>query len=351
MNRPYPALLRRRRLGSERSIQQVLRAATTLAAEGRALQAIEELSRVNRAQRDPRIECRLVELRHAAFPELPINSGRTEWPPTFVDPFPEEQDLPTIDSNQLSSDFVGGTITNHGCLRVNQLLDPLSAARIIEQIDLAFEARERVHNGADPAEVAPWYVPFEAGREEADGFSSTFLIRVVDAPGVMWEILEHFTKSGLISSVAEYFGERPTMIANKWVLRRAQRGADTTDFHQDGTFLGDGIRTVNCWITLSDCGPGTGHPALEIIPRRFHDVLPTGVGAKFHWTLAESTVMGAAPDVPVSRPLLKAGDAMLFDELLPHRTTPGTELGIRYAIESWFVSPSSSLPRHEPIVL
>ncbi len=338
-------------IGRERAIERGLKAATSLAAEGHALEAIVELSRLNRSKRDSRIERRLVELRHAASSELPASSGRPEWPPTLVDAFPDEQDLPVIEADHLSGELVGGTITNHGCLRVNHLLDPATVGRIIEQIDRAFDARERLANGADPADVAPWYVPFEAGREEADGFSSPFFIRVIDAPGTMWEILEQFTQKGVISAVAEYFGERPTMIANKWVLRRAPRGADSTDFHQDGAFLGEGIRTVNCWITLSDCGPGTGRPALEFLPRRFEDIIPTGVGAKFNWTLAESTVMQAAPDVSVSRPLINAGDALFFDERLPHRTTNGTELGTRYAIESWFVSPSSSLPRHEPIVL
>lgn len=328
-----------------------MNAAAALAAEHRALAAIEELSRLNRSRRDPRVEQQLVELRHGAFPELPDSPGRSEWPPDLADPFPRERDLPIIDAGQLSGALVGGTITNHGCLRVDGLIDPPNVTRIIDQIDRAFDGRARLAKGADPAEVAPWYVPLAAGRDEADGFSSPFFVRVVDAPGIMWEIIELFRARGVIDAVAEYFGERPTMIANKWVLRRARSGADTTDFHQDGAFLGEGIRTVNCWITLTDCGPGTDRPSLEVIPRRFSDIIPPGVGAKHTWSLAESTVMELAPEVPVARPFMGAGDALFFDERMPHRTTNGTDLGTRYAIESWFVAPSSSLPRHEPIVL
>lgn len=338
-------------MGRKRAVDRGLRRAAALAAERQALKAIDELSRLNRSRRDPRIERKLVELRHAAFAELPTGSGRSEWPPALVDPFPGEMDLPVVEADQISGAVIGGGITNHGCVRVNHLLDRATVARIIEQIDRAFDSRERLAKGAEPASVAPWYVPFEPGREEADGFSSPFFVRVVDAPSTMWEIIELYKKNGVIAAVAEYFGERPTMIANKWVLRRAPRGADSTDFHQDGAFLGEGIRTVNCWISLSDCGPGTGRPALELIPRRFEDIIPTGADAKFNWTLAESTVLQAAPDVAVSRPVIDAGDALFFDERLPHRTTNGTELGTRYAIESWFVSASSSLPRHEPIVL
>lgn len=325
-------------------------AAAASASAGRALDAIDDLTRLNRARRDPRVERQLVGVRHAASSELPA-SGRSEWPPTLVDPFPEEQRLPAVEAAQLSGAVVGGGITNHGCVRVNGLIEASAVGRLKEQIDRAFDGRARLADGADPSEVAPWYVPFEAGREEADGYSSPFFVRVVDAPGTMWEVVELFERTGVIAAVAEYFGERPTMIANKWVLRRAPHGADGTDFHQDGAFLGEGIRTVNCWIALSDCGPGTGRPALELVPRRFPDIIPTGVGAKHTWSLAEDTVLQAAPDVSVAQPVIDAGDALFFDERMPHRTTNGPELGTRYAIESWFVAPSSSLPRHEPIVV
>jgi hypothetical protein len=45
------------------------------------------------------------------------------------------------------------------------------------------------------------------------------------------------------------------------------------------------------------------------------------------------------------------GDALFFDERLPHRTTVGLDLSTRYAIESWFVAKSSYPSKHVPIVL
>jgi hypothetical protein len=45
------------------------------------------------------------------------------------------------------------------------------------------------------------------------------------------------------------------------------------------------------------------------------------------------------------------GDALFFDEHLPHRTSVGADLGLRYAIESWFVAPSSYPDKHLPVVL
>ena len=82
------------------------------------------------------------------------------------------------------------------------------------------------------------------------------------------------------------------------------------------------------------------------------EILPTGAdGAAFPWSLAEQTVLEALPDVPVASPVFAPGDALLFDEHLPHRTSIGTDLGTRYAIESWFVAPSSYPGKHVPVVL
>lgn len=141
------------------------------------------------------------------------------------------------------------------------------------------------------------------------------------------------------------------MIANKWVLRRSPAGVQGTDFHQDGAFLGEGIRTVDCWIALSHCGPGTGRPAIELIPRRFNEILSTGGDATLPWAIAEAATLEAANGVPLCSPVFEPGDAMFFDERLPHRTTQGPELNRRYAVESWFVAPSSYPDKHVPIVL
>ena len=108
---------------------------------------------------------------------------------------------------------------------------------------------------------------------------------------------------------------------------------------------------MDCWIALSHCGPGTGNPAIDIVPRRVDDILPTGEGSAFTWSLSEETVRHQLPDAPVVSPVFAPGDALFFDEHLPHRTSVGTDLGLRYAIESWFVAPSSYPDQHLPVVL
>jgi hypothetical protein len=350
--RSDPTTAQRQDSGRNRAdIEERLAEASALAKAGRALEAIDDLMEVNRAHRDPRVEQHLVSLRHSAFAELPASPGRPSWPPTFPDPFPSDVGLPEADVRELSCELLGGAITNHGCLHLRGLLNGPTAERLRDQIEKSFEARERLVEGEAPASVAPWYVPFGPGQAKAEGFGRDHFVRAVDAPGTLYELVELFAQVGVLRAITEYLGERPVMIANKWVLRRSLSGMELTDFHQDGAFLGEGIRTVDCWIALSHCGPGTGRPGLDLLPRRFAGILPTGDGAAFPWSLAERAVHDAAPNLSVCSPVFEPGDALFFDELLPHRTAVGAELGPRYAVESWFVAPSSYPAKHVPIVI
>lgn len=319
-------------------------------AAGTALPMLDQLVEVNQRLRHPRLAAVLVELRHAAFAELDRHPGRSSWPLVLDDPWPGEIGIPTTPTAELNEERLGSALVNHGCLRVDGLIPTDEAAEIVELIDRSFTARGLLENGAPADAGAPWFVPFGPGRSRAEGFGSQAFVRAVDAPVGLETLASMFVRSGVRQAITDYFGERPAMIANKWVLRRSPTGKAGTDFHQDGAFLGDGIRTVDCWLSLSHCGPGTGRPAMDLVPRRF-DVLPAGEGAAFDWSLTEETVRGAAPDAPVASPVFAPGDALFFDERLPHRTSVGLDLTTRYAVESWFVAPSSYPARHVPVVL
>jgi len=341
-------------------IEARLAAADALAEQHQALAAIDELDALYREHPDARVACRLVELRHAAFVELAREPGRPGWPAVFDDPFPGQQGIVEATPSTLSGDLLGGAITHHGCLRVNGLIDTATAGRFRERIERAFVLREEIAEGAPPDSAAPDFFPYAPGRPKAEGFGRDLFVRVVDAPAAMCDLVDVLTASGVRRAVTEYLGERPGMIANKWVMRRSS-GVITSDFHQDGAFLGEArasrgtivsptIRTVDCWIALSPCGPGTGRPAMDIVPARLDGILPTGEGSTFPWSIAEQAVRTALPDAPVVSPVFAPGDALFFDERLPHRTTPGPELDVRYAIESWFVAPSAYPAKHVPVV-
>jgi len=336
---------------STTDVEVQLRTADELSRGGRTLDAIEALTEAYDASPNIRLACRLVELRHAAFPELPRTPGRPTWPATFADPFPGQSGIVEASPRQLSGELLGGAITHHGCLRVNGLIDDGTVARLRDRIEAAFEARARVVEGAPLESAAPAFIPYAPGQEKAKGFGGDLFVRVVDAPEALCDLVDVFTEAGVRRAVTEYLGERPAAIANKWILRRSPSGVVLGDFHQDGAFLGEGIRTVDCWIALSHCGPGTDRPAIDLVPTRLDRVLPTGEGSTFNWSLAEETVLEAVPDVPVASPIFAPGDAIFFDERLLHRTTVGSDLQTRYAIESWFVAPSSYPAKHLPIVL
>ena len=329
-------------------IEASLEAASVLADQGRALDAIDELAAVHSVSPDHRVARALVDLRHRAFAEVSQGAGRPEWPPTFADPFPDRE--PNATPSELSGAVLGGAITNRGYLRVDGLLDESTVGRLRTRIDDAFEARERVADGDALDTAAPYFVPYTPGREKAEGFGRDLFVRVVDSPDALCDLVDVFTTTGVRSAVQEYLGERPAMIANKWILRRSPTGVVLGDFHQDGAFLGEGIRTVDCWIALSHCGPGTGRPGIDFVPRRLDRVLTPGEGATFKWSLAEETVR-TLPDAEIVSPVFAPGDAFFFDERLVHRTSVGTDLSTRYAIESWFVAPSSYPDKHVPVVL
>jgi hypothetical protein len=336
-------------------IESHLQSAAALREQGRALEAIDDLTRVYAQHPDHRIACSLVELRHAAFAELSKQPGRPEWPATFPDPFPDQTGLVEITASELTGTVLGGAITNHGVLRVNRLLDEPTVARLRERIDRGFAARarclEEAADGAALESAPPDFVPYGPGWGKAQLFGPDLYLRVVDAPDALCDLVEVYTATGVRQAVSDYLGERPAMIANKWIMRRSPSGMLLGEYHQDGAFLGVGIRTVDCWIALSHCGPGTGRPAIDLVPRRLDGILPTGEGSAYPWGLAEKTVLDALPDTPPISPVFAPGDAMFFDERLPHRTTVGTDLGVRYAIEAWFVAPSYYPDRHVPIAL
>jgi hypothetical protein len=333
-------------------VSSVLDEADRLANANRVLDAVDRLQDVQRTQPDPRIAGRLVELRHAAFAAVSKEPGRDRWPAVYEDLFEGQEGIVEIDADALSGATLGSAITNRGSLRVNGLLDLETAARLRDRTEQAFQARDRVTKQGAPVEAAaPWFVPYTPGRAKAEGFGRDSFVRVVDAPDALCDLVEVFERTGVRRAVEDYLGERPAMIANKWILRKTVGGVALGDFHQDGAFLGEGIRTVDCWIALSDCGPGTGNPALDVVVGRLDRILPTGEGSTFHWSVAEETIGRLLADLPVVSPVFAAGDALFFDERLPHRTTVGPELGVRYAIESWFVAPSSYPSKHLPVVL
>jgi hypothetical protein len=264
---------------------------------------------------------------------------------------------PEISASELTAELLRSAIFRHGCLLVRGLLPSARVEQIVTGIDRAFEAHDAAADGAPPSETTPWFVPFEPAsgaplpREWVrDGGG----VLAVDSPRVFFDVMEAFEGAGLGDVVAGYLGERPVILTNKLTLRRVAPDwrrveLGDPDWHQDGAFMGRDIRVIDIWVALSDCGVDA--PGLDIVARRFNDVVQTGSdGALFNWTIRNETVEQIAWDAIV-RPVFEPGDALLFDHLLLHRTSnqPGMTR-VRYAIEAWLAAPSSYPNEQDPIV-
>jgi ectoine hydroxylase-related dioxygenase (phytanoyl-CoA dioxygenase family) len=233
-------------------------------------------------------------------------------------------------------------LADHGCLLVRGLVRPDQVRLLKQDMDRAFDAQGAVVAGAPLESTRPWFTPFMSDGLQNSKYNGEVSVRTVDSPRTFNDVMEVFADARVGALVAEFFGERPAMSVNKCALRRIPGGPPRTpDFHQDGSFLGEDIRTLNVWLALTDCGVDA--PSLDVVPRRLAGVLPTGVNRAWQpWTVSKFTVAEVLHDPPVVRPVFEPGDALLFDHLLVHRT--GTSEGmqeVRYAVENWFFAPSA----------
>jgi hypothetical protein len=343
-------------IASERDqeVNSVLNAADALARDGRRLDAIDVVTAANRTGHDPRLEQRLVHLRHNAFADLARAPGLAVWPPSPPDLFAGTTGLPEVCARDLSADTLGSGLIRHGCLLVRGLLGPTAVARLTDDIDETFAALDAHSRGAPVAETTPWFSPFTPAPGYSVGGSRKWVtdgggVWAVDSPRAMFDVLEAFDEVGLAEPLTGYLGERPALSVKKWTLRRVPTTSGT-NWHQDGAFLGRDIRTVNVWLTLSHCGDSA--PGLDVVARRFDQLAETGTeGAMFDWSVGEPVVERVADGAPILRPVFEAGDALLFDNMFLHRTAVDDSMtSMRYAIESWFFAPSRYPHDQVPLV-
>lgn len=316
--------------------------ADALVAGGRPLDAVAALTAANRRGRDPEVERRLVTLRHEAAATIERVDPSTLPAPVVRAPG-EPGPLPSASPGELSVERLRAGLAEHGCLLVRGLVAPDRARDLAAGIDAALDAFDA---GDDEPDPDGWYAHFtpEPGDYRVGGrrrwVRATGAVWTADSPRMLFQLLELVDETGVGDLVTEYLGERPALSANKCTLRRVP--VDTNaGWHQDGAFLGEEVRTLNMWLALGPCGVDA--PGLDVVPRRFDQVLPTGgEGAYFDWDVSPATVAEAAGATPVLRPEFAAGDVLLFDHLFLHRTAVGPHMTReRHAIETWFFSPSA----------
>ncbi len=304
----------------------------------------------NRRRRDPTLEMALARWRCLAF-----SGGRgSERPdaafpaPAFPDLGPPGDGVPECQAGDLTPERVAGAIAHKGSLLVRGLLSPEEAEQLRQGIDHAYAARE-AHPEGDPE---GWYCPLRMpGDEGSRSFiGETDSILTADSPRLLFELIERFTARGVIDLAAGVLGERPALSILKSTLRRTRPGRGG-GWHQDGAFLGD-VGALNVWLALTPCGRDA--VGLDVVSRRIPYVVQTGThGAPLDWMVGDGMLdVFEAGGVRIESPEFAAGDALLFDHLMLHRTalTPGAT-ATRYAIETWMFTPSVFPMEQLPLAL
>jgi len=314
------------------------------------LAQIDALSAANRRRRRTRIEQRLIQLRVAALPELDSSPSTERSVPIETHALPTPQGPPEVRADDLTLEKLRSGISEHGCLLVRGLVDRSTVESLVDDVNRAFAGYQR-HVGGNPARAtAPWYVPFPPVPDnERRWCHEGGGILTVESPRSLFDVVETFDACGIGPLVASFLGGRPALLAKKWHLRRVPAGI-IADWHQDGAFMGRNIRTMNVWLALSACGQGRDAPGLDIVARRFDDIVDTGTdGAHMDWSVGHGMAERVA-DGRIVTPTFEAGDALLFDHLLLHRTEQRPRGGQdRYAIEAWFAAAASYPAAQVPI--
>lgn len=332
--------------------------ADTLEAAGQWREAIDLLTVANRQQPDLLVEQRLVCLRLRAFEQTAWQENTSSWPPASLagDQFHGVSGIPEITPAQLTAETLASGVLHHGALIVRGLLSGMTAAALAADVDRAVSARNAAVAG-ERQHQNPWCAPPSCLKQYALGVGRKFIaetggVWAVDAPRALFHVMEVYEQLGLRSLLTQYFEDVPCLSVRKWVLRRVSPLPAEPDWHQDGAFMGLGVRSVNLWIALNRCGGQLDTPGIDLIPRRLDHLVQTGTdGARFDWVVGPALVEREFRDTPAVRPLFEAGDALFFDHTNLHRTAYASHITQnRYAIESWFFAAGKASEKQIPML-
>lgn len=286
---------------------------------------------------------RLAEMRHNGFFKKPLAVSEGLWPPLAECSAYPENLIPEVQAISLTPECLGVGILGHGALIVRGLLNKEQTDLLVNAIDNAFAANDQ---HALTGSTSEWFSPLKPCAENGNVRIARQFIKdgggtlAVDSPKALSQLVQVIKSTPAADAIAGYLKETPVLSAKKTTLRRVSPDSNS-GWHQDGAFLGKGIRTVNLWIALTDCG--TDAPSMDMIPKRLNSIIKTGGGdANFSWSLDNAAVAQATGNLNPVRLQFKAGDAIMFDELNLHRTAAEKQMKHnRYAIEAWFFAPSA----------
>ncbi|KZX50312.1 hypothetical protein A3709_11185 [Halioglobus sp. HI00S01] len=345
--------------GTDSRIEHVLQTAAQLAAEHEFRAAIEYLARENRQAGQAVFERQMLNYAIEGF--AAASHGEISWGLEHDNRFADAQGLPEIEAANLDAQALRSGILGKGGLIVRGLMDAERVAATRTLIDQALKARKAISEGGDPDHYQRQFArpemvsggPVQFGTLGGNQYTNSGSVWAVDSPQAAFAMQEFYRSVGLPELLQAYFGEPASLSVRKWVLRCVppNNGAES-GWHQDGQFMGEDIRTVNLWVSLTDCGEGAEAPGIDILADNNREIYPTGThGAPFDWTVGQGVVDELAEHCAVERPHFRPGDAVFFDHYNLHRTGFGTaDVNHRYAVESWFFANSLAPAKQQPLL-
>ena len=333
--------------------------AAEMCATGDYRAAIDFLVEENRRAPSADIERQLLNLRIEGFRHEKLRP--VDWNTDHDGRFASVQGLPEIELEELDVHALRAGILGNGGLIVRGLMDAERVEDFRNCIHNSLLARKAIAEGRAQQDQNPWFRrpeqvaggPVQFPSLGQNQYTDTGSVWAVDSPTSAYRLIEFYRELGLPRLLHQYFGEDAMLSVRKWVLRcvAPNNGAES-GWHQDGQFMGDGIRTVNLWVALSDCGSGADAPGIDIVADNTREIYPTGThGAPFDWTVGQGLVDEIGREHPVQRPHFRPGDAVFFDHYNLHRTGFGTaDRHYRYAVESWFFAASRAPGKQQPLL-
>ncbi|MCC5953275.1 MAG: phytanoyl-CoA dioxygenase family protein [Acidimicrobiia bacterium] len=234
--------------------------------------------------------------------------------------------LPELDATLLSTDVLAAGIQHRGAVVVRSMLRHRHVDRL------------RDHLGHEPR-------PIVVGPRRGHAGPAVDRTAVTTA---MNDLFAAYGDAGLPELVTEYLGDRPVAVKSRTLLKRNPRPRPSSPglgWHQDGAFFGGRCHALNVWTALTPCG--LDRSSLGIVPTRVPRVLGHKPGTYNLNADGRRQLKGLLTRHPMEVPVLEPGDALLFDELTLHRTSPpGTNTApFRDVAITWLFAPDR-VPGH-----
>jgi hypothetical protein len=314
-------------------------AARAAKAAGNPVQALRQLMAANRLEPNTDREILIRDLRitqELYGPRTPRALGDAPAALTY------EQGMPACALSEVTPEIVRAAFAARGCLYVPNALDAdttdtLRAA--VEGAQNACQVEQPDPRWCDKPKLPTGKLTIGLAGARTFAHNSGGCL-AADSPRAMFLICDAFERCGITAIAEDYLGEAPVLAASKFMLWKVPPGPEA-GWHQDGRFLGEGmdIASLNVWTALTDCGESA--PGMDLVLDYLDHYILAAEDSAFDWAVSNSQVDELRQRVPVVTPRFRAGDILMFDQWLLHRTHRRPDMtNTRYAIESWFFAPS-----------